>query len=337
MSEKTMRIAAIGTGGIWGAHARNLAALGGNEVVAVCDVNEANRERAAAALGARAYADIESLFQQEEQIDAAIACTPATVRKSVVEAATRYKVPLFVEKPPAFSLDDARAIVQFTGASDVPVVVGFMYRYLPAVDRLRELIGGRNINLVQSSFLCPAATEWNIPGWFYIKEKSGGHVLDQAIHVMDLLRFIAGDIVQVQTYGNNLIKPKTDEFTVEDSSSTNLRFASGASGGHIHSWAHHEFTGQATFIGERFRLTLHLDTRLSGFVDDVTIDETFPAPPEGCSHHYEEMRAFLAAVHNRDFSTLRSPFADAAQSLATVLAMNKSIECERPVTVEKLS
>lgn len=336
MSEPTVKPAAIGTGGIWGAHARNLAALGGNEVVAVCDVNEENRARWATSLGARAYADITEMFEREPQIDAAIACTPATVRRSVVETAARYKIPLFIEKPPAFSLDDARAIVAITQGGDVPVVVGFMYRYLPAVDRLRELIGGRVINLTQSSFFCPAATGWNLPGWFYLKERSGGHVLDQAIHVMDLLRFVAGDITQVQTFGNNLIRPKDNAFTIEDSSSTNLRFASGASGGHIHSWAHSEFTGQATFIGERFRLTLTLDSHLSGFVDDTTIDETFAAPPDGCSHHYEEMRAFLSAVRSGNFTTLRSPFADAAQSLATVLAMNQSIESGLPVTVEKL-
>ncbi len=336
MSEKIVKLAAIGTGGIWGAHARNLAALGDNEVVAICDVSEENRARAAASLNCRAYADIEAMFEQEPHIDAAIACTPATVRRQVIEAAARYKVPLFIEKPPAFSLDDARAIVQITRDSGVPVVVGFMYRFLPVVDRLSELIGGRTINLTQSSFCCPAATGWNLPGWFYIKEKSGGHVLDQAIHVMDLLRFIVGDIVQVQTFGNNLIRAKSNDFTIEDSSSTNLRFASGASGGHIHSWAHSEFTGQATFIGERFRLTLQLDSHLSGFVDDEIIDETFAAPPDGCSHHYEEMRAFLSAVRRADFSALRSPFADAAQSLATVLAMNQSIESEQPVAVARV-
>ena len=255
---------------------------------------------------------------------------------NVVEATARHKVPLFIEKPPAFSLDDACAIVKITRESGEPVVVGFMYRYLPAVDRLRELLAGRVINLVQSSFFCPAATGWNLPGWFYIKERSGGHILDQAIHVMDLIRFVAGDIAQVQTFGNNLIRPKNDDFTIEDSSSTNLRFVSGASGGHIHSWAHSEFTGQATFIGERFRLTLELDSRLVGFVDGEAIDETYAPPPSGCSHHYEEMRAFLNAVRSADFSAMRSPFADAAQSLATVLAMNQSIESELPVAVAQL-
>ncbi len=336
MNEPTVQLAAIGTGGIWNAHAKNLAALGGNRVVAVCDVSDENRSRAAAAAGARAYASIEEMFRQEESLDAAIVCTPPTVRRQVVEIAARHGVPLFLEKPPAFALDDAQAIVRIARQSGLPVVVGFMYRYLPAVERLRELLNGRVINLVQSRFLCPAALGWNLPGWFFLKERSGGHVLDQAIHVMDLIRFVAGDIVQVHSYGNNLIRPKREDFTIEDSSSTNLRFASGASGGHLHSWAHSAFTGQLAFIGEDFHLTLELDRRLRGAIGEQAIDEELPAPPQGCTHHYYEMQAFLDAVRTREFSTLRSPFADAAQSLATVVAMNQSIEAGQPVDVERV-
>jgi predicted dehydrogenase len=167
-----------------------------------------------------------------------------------------------------------------------------------------------------------------------MKDRSGGHVLDQAIHVMDLVRFIAGDIAQVHTLGSNLICPRTDSFTIEDSSSTNIRFASGATGGHIHSWAHSDFTGQVTVVGKDYRLTLQLDRRLSGFVGEEKIDQTFPAPPEGCSHHYDEMKAFLDAVRRKDFSGMRSPYPDAAKSLATVAAMNESIETGRPVNVQ---
>ncbi len=328
-----LRLAAVGTGGIWNTHAKNLQILGGNRVIAVCDLSQENREQAAAQLGTQPHADLGELLEREG-VDALICCTPPIARRSVVEAAAARKVPVFVEKPPASSLDDARAIARISAQSGTPVVVGFMYRFLPAVDRLKELVAGRPVNLVQSSFFCPVATEWALPSWFYIKERSGGHVLDQAIHVVDLLRFLAGDITQVHTFGNNVLKPQTPKFTIEDSSSTNLRFASGASGGHVHSWAHSEFTGFVTLIGLDYRLTLHLDARVSGFIGDRSIDETSPAPPEGASHHLEEMRAFLACVRSGDFSTARSPFSDAAKSLATVLAMNESIETDEPTNVQ---
>lgn len=335
MEERTLRLAIVGTGGIWNAHANNLKTLGGGQVVAVCDINEDNRRKAADASGARAYADVAALLRGEPDLDAVISCTPPGARREVIEAAAERGLPVFVEKPPAASLDDARAVLAIVARTQTPVGVGFMYRYLPAVNRLRALIAEAGpINLVQSDFLCPAATEWGIPAWFFLKARSGGHIMDQAIHVMDLVRYLAGDVTEVFTLGNNVICPKGPDFTVEDSSATALRFAGGASGTHVHSWSHHEFTGHVTVIGRDYRLTLTLDSHLGGFVGDQKIDEAFPGPPDGCSHHFEEMRAFLAAVRAGDFSALRSPFADAAGSLATVLAMNRSIETGQPVAVE---
>jgi predicted dehydrogenase len=334
MADRVVKLAVIGAGGIWnGAHTKNLALLGGNQVVAVCDIAEPALRKAAEANKARAYDHMDKLFAAEKDLDAVIACTPPTVRRQVVEGAARLHLPVFVEKPPAFALDDARQIVRIVRERKTPVFVGFMYRHLPAVDRLRELIAGRPVNLVQSSFFCPAATGWNLPGWFYLKDRSGGHVLDQAIHVMDLVRFLAGDITRVFTLGNNVVRPKAADFTIEDSSSTVLRFAGGASGTHVHSWAHSEFVGFVTIIGKDYRLTLQLDQKLSGFVGDRKVDEVLPTPPAGATHHYYETQAFLQAVRTGDFTPLRSPYPDAAKSLATVVAMNESIESQAPVDV----
>jgi predicted dehydrogenase len=325
MSEREVRLGAIGTGGIWNTHRKNLAVLGGNEIVAVCDVSEANRDKAAAETGATAYADASAMFEQEK-LDGVLICTPPQVRLPLIEIATQHGVPVLAEKPPATSVEDAEAMAQLSKGSGVPVAIGFMYRYLPAVARLRELVQDKPVNLVQSTFFCPAATAWNLPGWFYIKDRSGGHVLDQAIHVVDLVRYLVGDITQVYTLGNNLICPKQEDFTIEDSSSTTFRFANGASGAHLHSWAHQQFRGAVTLIGKDYALTLELDSHLHGYIGDEKIDETFLAPPQGCSHHYEEMRCFLESLRTQNYSQLLSPIADAKQSLATVLAMNQSIE-----------
>lgn len=325
MPNDPLRLGAIGTGGIFGAHANNIAKIGGAKFVAVCDVSQPNREKWSSQLQATPYSDIAEMLAKEDNLDALIVCTPPTVRLQVVEAAAARKTPIFFEKPPAFKLDDAKSIVKISKKAKMPVVVGFMYRYLPSVIRLKELIGDRPINLVQTSFFCPGATDWKLPGWFYIKERSGGHILDQAVHVMDLIRHIAGDITSVYTLGNNLIRPKAEDFTIEDSSSTTFRFATGASGTHIHSWTHKEFTGFMTIVGKEFRLTLHLDNKITGFVEGTKIDETHPGAPDGCSHHYFEMVEFFNQVRSKNFSKAHSPYRDAAKSLETVLAMNESI------------
>lgn len=334
MEKRVLNIGAVGTGGIWGAHERNLALIGDLQVVAVCEINPERRAEIAEKHGARGYASTAEMLEAEPDLDAIVSCTPPIARLEVVKAASAHGVPVFVEKPPASTLDDAREIVNIARETNLPVVVGFMYRWFPAIDRLKELIGDRPISMIQSSFYCPAATEWKLPGWFYIKERSGGHIVDQAVHIMDLLRYIGGDITEVFTYGNNVICPKSETFTIEDASSTAYKFASGATGTHVHSWSHHQFTSFITVIGKDFRLTVNLDEHLTGFVDDQQIDETLPVTLPGESHHITEMRAFLDAARAGDFSTMRSPYADAAKSLATVLAMNQSIDSGLPVKVE---
>jgi len=298
--------------------------------VAVADVAAGNLKEAADALGARPYTDSSELFAKEGQLDGLLLCTPPTVRKDVIAAACERKIPVFCEKPPARTDDDATEITKIVEDSGNIVSVGFMYRYLPAADRLKSLIADEKLNLVQGTFLCNPALTRAIPGWFFIKDESGGHVVDQAIHMMDLIRFVAGDICEVHTLGNNVVCPKADDFTVEDSSSTTMRFASGASGSHVHSWAYRKFIGEVTLTGAEYRLNLRLNDVLQGWIGDQDIDEKFDTSPTG-DIHYWEMEVFLNAIRTGDASQIRSTYGDAAKTLAAVNAMNRSIDEGRPV------
>ena len=330
MTDKELALAIVGTGGIARAHRKNLAALGGNKVVAVADVDAANLREAADALGAKPYTDFNQMFAEEQALDALLLCTPPTVRLDVIAAACERGIPVFCEKPPARTDEEAARIVELAQKSGNLVSVGFMYRYLPAADYLKSLIAQEKLNTVQGTFLCSPALTRAIPGWFFIKDKSGGHVVDQAIHVMDLIRFIAGDVCEVHTLGNNVVCPKAPDFTIEDSSSTAMRFTSGASGTHVHSWAYRKFVGEIMLTGAEFRLNLRLNDFVQGWIGSEEIDEKFgPSPTGDC--HYWEMEVFLDAVRTGDASKIRSPFADAAKTLATVNAMNQSIDEGRPV------
>ena len=332
MAEKELRLAIVGTGGIAKVHRNNLAVIGDNKIVAVCDVSEENLKEAADASGATPYTDFGKLMDSEKDLDALVLCTPPIVRREVIEAACDRGLPVYCEKPPARTDEDASEIARIVEKSGNIVSVGFMYRYLPAVDHLRSLIGSKPINLVEGTYLCGVALARNIPDWFFIRERSGGHVVDQAIHMIDIIRYIAGPMAEVHTLGNNVICPKADDFTVEDSSSTNIRFASGASGCHVHSWANSGWMAEATFTGAEYRLTLKLNDTVHGQISGETVEKTF-APPPSQDIRYWIMEAFLKAVRTGDASDIRSPYADAAGSLAAVNAMNRSIDEGRPISL----
>jgi predicted dehydrogenase len=324
--EKTLALGVIGAGSIWKAHEKNLALIGGARVAAVCDQAAANREAVAAAHGARAYEQIADLFAGESGLDGLIVCTPPNVRLEVIERAAERGLPVFVEKPPAMRLEDATAAVAVVERSHLPVQVGFMFRYLPVVARVRELLHGRTVIQTISWFLCPAATDWPLAPWFFVKAISGGHI--------DLLRYLVGDVAGVYSAGSNLVRPKSETFTVEDSSSTLIHYRSGATGLHAHSWAVKPDYDEIMLIGHDFRLGFDVwQGRLRGFIDGRELEETHPMP-EGEIPHTAELRAFLTFLRTREEGLLLSPYPDAARSLAMALAINESIESGLPVRLE---
>ncbi|MBV7331061.1 Gfo/Idh/MocA family oxidoreductase [Chloroflexi bacterium TSY] len=353
----TLTVALIGAGNIANRHLANLEYLNNNRVTAICDIDEARAQQFASRVGASVYTDFTNMFERESGLDAVILCTPPTIRKEIFELAVAHEVAIYCEKPPANTVEEARKIADLVRNSHMICSVGFHMRYSPAVDRFRALTAGRAINIVQSSFLSTAALTRSLEPWFFIQEKSGGHIMDQAIHVIDLLRYVVGDISHVQTFGNNVLCPKADDFTIEDTTCTNLRFVHGASGSHIHSWATSRGGAEIRIMGGDFSLSLqaHSPPKVEGWLgapgrEQEAVDEIFaqgpamgrigqipenrgpndpPDPP-----HCGGLEVFLDAVRTGDASQIRSPYEDAVTSLAVVLAMNRSIESGQVEAIE---
>lgn len=347
-SSDELALAIIGAGSIGTRHLSNLEFIGKNRVVAVCDADDGQASKMAARAGSRVYASVDEMFDAERSLDAVLICVPPGIRRQVFERAAERNVAVFCEKPPADSLEHAADVARIVRDSGIVCMAGFNQRYLPVIDRLRERVADRQISMVLSTYL-----SWFAPGgprsWFYVKEKSGGPLLDQAIHSIDLMRFIAGDIESVHTLGNNVARPKGPGFTVEDSTVSTLRFVSGAIGYHVHSWG--APWGATTFAltGSDFHLRLEVSgspgvygtigdpkgdgtpvhdevpqVRSLGPGGEVSADRSPEDPPDFM--HYGEMVTFLDAVRTRNTSAIRSSYEDAMRSLAVVLAMNKSID-----------
>lgn len=334
-----LKLGVIGAGHIfWFSHQKNLAQMDGVEVVAVCDPSEESRKRAEDEIGASTFEDLDSMIAAGVEIDALLNFSPPFVRKAAIETAIKLNVPIFVEKPAAGSVKEAREILALIEASPVPVSVGFMFRYMPAVNRFLELLEGKKIIHVNSEFFCPAITQWGMPDWFLKKEISGGPVLDQAIHLLDLLRFLVGEIESVISFEANVIREKDEGCTIEDSSSTILKFANGATGSHIHSWVHDIYSGSITIRTEHDRITLDLvENTLSGQIGEDTISFAPSEEDAEKNDHFREVAAFLEAVRDGDFSRVRSGYADATQSLLIAESINNTMVGGEIINIKEVS
>ena len=347
----------IGAGNIAIRYLANLEFLGRNRIVGLCDLDLDKAKELSGRCGAKPYTNFEEMFDREPGLDAVVICTPPIVRRSIFELAIERGIGVYCEKPPADTLEEAKHIAHMVDGSDIICSVGFHMRYSPSIDRFRELMEGRTVNFVQSISAGSSAVTRSLDDWFFLKEKSGGHIMDQAIHSIDLMRLVVGEISHVQTFGNNIVCPKMNDFTIEDTTCTNIRFAGGASGSHIHSWAAQRGINELMIAGADFTFSLapHSPPRVSGWIgepgqDHEKVDQTFPqGPAMGRSGrisekrrlkdppdppHCESMQVFLEAVRTGDGSRIRSLFSNAVQSLATVLAMNRSIDSGQVEVVE---
>ncbi|MGC0211838.1 Gfo/Idh/MocA family protein [Streptomyces levis] len=208
-------------------HAKVLSTLPGARLVAVADLDPEAQgielEPWAAKLGARGYRDGLRMIAEEE-LDAVVVAVPPAARRRLVTAAGERGLAVFLEKP--FAVDDAHAREMtelFDRFPDVPVMMDFCLRHLPAVRRLRELLDGPLGEglVVNADLVLPRDDS---PAWVWDPAVGNGIVNENTCHVLDTLCHLLGRPVSVQAAGGSYLGSP-----LEDGVAVVLRFASGAS------------------------------------------------------------------------------------------------------------
>jgi predicted dehydrogenase len=220
-----VRLAIAGFGAFGQRHATT---AGGNPdctLVAIADPAPAAATRAAS-LGIAAFVDPVAMLDAVAP-EALIVATPNAEHVSVALAAIERGVPVLVEKPIADSLASARTLVEASAARGVPVLVGHHRRYNPIVEDARATVAsgalGR-IVAVHAFFLIRKPDAYFDARWR--REPGGGPLLINAIHDIDNLRHIVGEIDEVEAMTGHAARG----FAVEDTAAALLRFAGGALG-----------------------------------------------------------------------------------------------------------
>lgn len=142
MSNTMLRIGVIGTGGMGGRHARNLAQrTPGVQVVAVMDIDRARAETVAEECNqARAFTDAHALIADAD-VDAVVVASPDATHAKLALACIQAGKAVLCEKPLATNLDDAREVLQAeTKVGRRLIQVGFMREYDPAHRQIERIV-----------------------------------------------------------------------------------------------------------------------------------------------------------------------------------------------------
>jgi predicted dehydrogenase len=183
-----VRIAVLGTGGVAARHLGVLTSLDEVEIVAHLSAVPERAAAQAARWGGRPYTDLQHLLDQAHPEAVWICLTPDR-HGAPEEALIERQVPFFVEKPVSHDLVTAERIAARLAERSVLSAVGYKLRALDSLPRLRDLLAERPARLALAAWhdVTPS------PGWWRDPNRSGGQVVEQATHLVDLARVLLGE------------------------------------------------------------------------------------------------------------------------------------------------
>ncbi len=177
-----------------------------------------------------------------EDVDLVDICAPHDLHFPLAEAAAKHGKAVFCEKPLARNLEEAKAMLKAVAEAGVPHMICFNYRFFPAIQLAKKLISEGALGEIRQ-FHALYLQDWGLaPGlpltWRFQKERAGSGALgDTAVHIVDLARFLVGEIAEVTGMLTTFIpeRPLPDgsgmgKVTVDDTAAFLARFQSGATG-----------------------------------------------------------------------------------------------------------
>jgi predicted dehydrogenase len=323
-----LRVGLLGCGGVGQRHAAAVAALSDDLHLVACAGRDAGAVSAfAGKYGATPFTDVRRMLETAK-LDLLVVALPPYAHAGQVEMAAAARVHLLVEKPIALDAERAAAMVGAAEAAGVVAACGFMYRFGDAVERWDAAAAAGEtgqVGLFTGQFHCNALHA----EWWRERAKSGGQLVEQLIHIVDLARHQLGEPQRVYARASNLFHRATPGYDAEDASAIVLGYDDGriavlnATNGAI--------------PGRWDKLWQLVAERMTGhFSGWNTATLTHTAGPPRTEQISTDKDVFVAqlvdvAAAIRGRRAPRVPLADGARTLRIVLAARRSADEGREI------
>lgn len=239
-----VKLGFVGAGGRTVRELLDLVQVPNAEIAALCDIDVARcedavkrtQERTAAggnseaserarALSPAIYPDVQRMLDGTE-LDAVYVSLPPFAHGEIEHAIVDAGKAIFVEKPVALTMTEAREIDAHIKERGVISSVGYQSRYSTALQEARRLLDGVPIGLLVAIRL------GGLPGtrWWRVQDRSGGMLVEQHTHAVDMMRFLAGDVESAFAYANTQLLTDVEDLDIADVNSATVRFRNGAVG-----------------------------------------------------------------------------------------------------------
>ena len=349
------KLALIGCGGIGSYHLSHFVQFKDIELAGFCDLIIERAENFVKKAGSgKAFTDFVEMYD-EIKPDMVFICVPPTCHGRIEFETIKRNIPFFVEKPLALDMCMAKEMVRQVTEKGLIAASGFQCRYDDINDAAKAYIKDHQILHVAASRVggIPDAPWWNV------KATSGGQLVEQTIHQMDMLRYLLDsepDTVYSVPSRGYITQEECPGYYTDDLTTTLITFKNGTTCTMMtgcYSLNGASWDSKMTFGSRSSRMDYYLCSKVTTYgvaEADKAAEVAGTISGDGTQRKSDNEvgvttkstidfgvkcdRTFIDAVLTGDPSKIRSPYADAYKSVAFTIACNKSMETGMPVKVE---
>lgn len=334
MTRMNHHLLVVGAGSVGKRHLRNFHALG-SRLSAVDPRPERLQEASEAAPLEGSFLSVEQAFNAGTSYDGLVICSPPKFHVDVALAALDAGIPVFMEKPLSPSAELAKPLVEKARTHTAALLVGYTYRWWPALTALRERVHSRSVGrplhvkCVMSAHLADWHPWERYQDFFMASTELGGGALLDESHFIDLMLWFFGMPLEVWGKVERLSSLDID---TDDNVDAMLTFRDG-----LRVYVHLDLFGRPhekyiTVIGESG--TLHWSfspnrIREAQGADDVWVDTPFQGDRNDM--FVAAAQEFLEVLNGR--ATLSCTLQDGYRVMQVVEAIRQSSATGRVVAV----
>ena len=320
---KTINVGVVGVGAMGENHVRVYHKMEEANLLAVSDVSERALKKIEKKYGAKGFTDYSELLENPE-IEAVSVCVPTTFHHAVVMEAIKNGKHVLVEKPIAFTVEEAEEMIAAAKEAGVLLATGHVERFNPAVQKAKTDLGSSGTDGVIGDVVSAFAKR---VGPLPPRIKDVGVSIDLAIHDLDIMNYLFEEEV-TQVYGS--MNCSFDDSEFEDHAEIMVNFDNESTGIIEVNWLtpykrrELELTGTAGIISVDY---IKQSIEVYGkFAQDIQIKHEEPLK--------SELNSFLKAVMNNEEPEITGE--DGLKALKMVIAANRSSKEHKPISFEQL-
>ncbi|MDC0033751.1 Gfo/Idh/MocA family oxidoreductase [Alphaproteobacteria bacterium] len=226
-----VNIAFIGAGRVAQHHCNMLRDVAEANITAICDLQPDRGKPLADAANAPWYENYHDMLNNHSEIDVVTIVTPSGMHyEHAMDVISGYGKNIIVEKPTFMHPEQMRGAYAAAAQNGTEIFPVFQNRYNKAVQRVRQALQSGELGDVQ---MATVRLRWCRPQPYYDRDPwrgtwshDGGALTNQGVHYIDLLRYLAGDVAQV----NAVCATLGVDVEVEDAVVATVKLESGGLG-----------------------------------------------------------------------------------------------------------